>query len=335
MSGSSVPVFPGPARQIFGVLTEGSTIVNTDGVNSVWVSSRFAVAPGNGIEIPPFGSATWSNKAEQVYACVDTGVLVPVILVVSDDVSVITDPLGVAVATATQLAATGIPNVLTQTLIGQIQQGVDTWPKIYDVSQYASVLLIGYNGPIQYGFIPLGTLFAGPSIEADVIAPPTAVFISSEPGVEIRVIGSKLKIGGAGWTVQSATASVSIIGSNRPALQQTRRLDSSSNSVSQVVVGPQTLTAGTAYALGGDLNSGVVFAHFSVTGTVVKGRFDIVTADGVNIVYTDTGEMHASASGNQEIYKQIILPRTGFTWRFVCTVGVAATGQAAVRTVGS
>lgn len=136
MSSDIYQINPGTYQKLTGAaLPDGSLVKNMDLVNAVWVSSTAPVTPGvNATRLGPLASYNWvskQNQNKQLYACVDTGVTIPVQLMVTDDANTLSDP----VATAQAINLAGIPNVLVGDFLGNLpMQG-----GFISVSGYASV----------------------------------------------------------------------------------------------------------------------------------------------------------------------------------------------------
>lgn len=87
----------------------------------------------------------------------------------------------------------------------------------------------------------------------------------------------------------------------------------------------KTWAAGTTQ-LGSSYVGGVgrAMAHFEVGGNVVKGFFQIATANGTFNV-CDTSETSLNPDNTQRINKEIILPRVLSKFQFLCRVGGLST----------
>lgn len=141
MPGNTFSVMPGAPQQLSGApLTQDTVIINNDASGkSVWLSSSYTVGPGNGVELTQFATATWTGK--QLWACVDAGVIVPIIVTVSDDVSQINNPIGEGLAIAIQILAHGVPNVLVETVLE-----TDVAPPVtIPVTAYSAITIAAHN----------------------------------------------------------------------------------------------------------------------------------------------------------------------------------------------
>lgn len=134
---------PGAPQQMSGAsLAKGTTILNSDPLNAVWISSKQFVGPNlGGWKLTPQMSVDWTGA--QLWACVDTGVTKNVILDTSDDVVNVSNPVGVAEA----LLLTGIPNVYQATQLGNTVIGVGVSQVDLPISQYASILMFLFASP--------------------------------------------------------------------------------------------------------------------------------------------------------------------------------------------
>lgn len=141
MSSGPLSVKPGSPQQLSGApLAKGSTVFNADISNGVWIGSDQTVAPNiSGWLLAPQMSLDWTGK--QLWACVDTGVAVPVTIEVSDDVQNVNNPVGVAEA----IAFMGVP----ATFLGvRIDTGGALAPggsEIIPTNQYASIVVFADN----------------------------------------------------------------------------------------------------------------------------------------------------------------------------------------------
>lgn len=223
MSGNVYTVRAGSAQQLTGApVTKGATVWNIDLANSVWISSDTNCQPNYGIELQPQMSVDWIGG--QLFACLDNQDpnATPVQLEISNDVTNISNPVGIAAAIALQ----GIPNVLLTDII------VPTITLVPGGS--AGTLLLGKYASIEvYAFEPSGVgdlsievrqaLNAGPSGTTTTdqmfltqVAPngtnaPTGSFVPAVSAVA-PVTGQQLKV-----INKSATSSVTVavLGSNR------------------------------------------------------------------------------------------------------------------------
>lgn len=101
MSGNTYQVQPGPPVQLSGSpIPVGSLVINNDPTDTVWVSTVPTVSPGNGMPIAPLSATNWNplQKGGTFWACVDSGVLTPISITVTDDANTYTNPVGVAQA---------------------------------------------------------------------------------------------------------------------------------------------------------------------------------------------------------------------------------------------
>lgn len=139
MSGELLTVYRGPGQQFTGAnLERGATVWNRDTQNGVWISSDRNVKVGYGLLLPPQSSCNWTGK--QLFACVDFGVMLPVILQITNDANNLQDPVGIAEA----IALVGVPNVFLCDVLGSLTLPANT-SQYFDVHQYASLLLHAQN----------------------------------------------------------------------------------------------------------------------------------------------------------------------------------------------
>lgn len=248
MSGSSVPVNAGPSQQLSGAPLGANTVVyNSDPTNSVWISSVQSVSPGNGIKLNPFSTATWVGK--QLWACLDTGGIAPVMLQVSDDVSTFDDIAGVAAATAAKLLAQGIPNVLTAKSLIVPTVFANNGSSTVDTTQVSTLLLslaseVGASNPVvQLQWTTLGV--------NTVEWLTTPLFGANTVQWEIPVKGTTLRV----TVLLSAGTSIvlALVGTNQPNTGKVRN------------VGVQAIPRNVG------LDSGLTAAVQTMTATATKG----------------------------------------------------------------
>lgn len=207
MGAFPVTVRPGPPQQLSGsAITEGSIVRNNDSANAVWVDNKQSISPGNGFRIGPLGYIQWTNKGSTAtpWGCVDTGVVSPVALTISENVNQQDDPVSVGIAVAEQVNAIGVP----ATLFGAEIYNALGAPGTLDVSKYSmlsiSASIAGAPGAFRMIFQDL----AGNNIAFKDISMPDG---ASSVQFLINVPGPNLVIqlaNGGGWFFR-------IFGSNR------------------------------------------------------------------------------------------------------------------------
>lgn len=161
---------------------DGLLLYNDSDIASVTVSSSAAVSPGSGIVIRPKATVIWTSPGNPIYGVTEAGFDVSILM--TDDVGEMASPLDVAVATATRLAASGIPSV---TKIEELWSGnaiangnsssSDTafyFPGV-NISRYASLVITFYNVDDQQ------VVISQRNANSQVIAPSSrySVFIST------------------------------------------------------------------------------------------------------------------------------------------------------------
>lgn len=301
-----------------GPLPAGTTIYNTDTVNSVWLSSARNVTPNNGMELGPLGSAEWSNDQTQAFACVDTGVSADMLLIVSQDLSNVQNPVAIGAAIAAKLLVTGIPNVLLEDSIVTSPVAVGTYN--YDVSGYASITVYTSNATAtlaQYDISGNRVWYEDISSVGQMLS-----FIAQIVGVTLRLI------------VTGASAQVSITASNRSALL---RLDSRTKvtQIDQWTCGtvPIAMIAGTDYLLAQsdtDVHCQGQCYMYASTGFISgaanpKGYFYLRDNTGSLAPLIDTADMTVGAAGYLVGGRLVAVPHGPYKIYFACRV-VNATG---------
>lgn len=207
------PVNPGPAVpvQIAGSPPAGMTLVNPgDNGGTVWVA-----AGPNGPQLPltPGGTLEWADHATFPYLSLAAGVTAPETVMVTDQAANYSNPEAVAAATATQLAAQGIPS----TFLGSVVYSAAMAPggtAVLDVSKYASLIVA-----VQW-YDQTGTKPAAMKLEWSSGAGfSTTKWVSHDPTWEATrecwrspVYGPTLTLSNYGLLAQQVT----IYGTNRP-----------------------------------------------------------------------------------------------------------------------
>jgi hypothetical protein len=210
MPEQTIIIAPGNRTTLSLHMPNGTTIYNQDSNNAIWVGSNASLVAGQGMRIGPKGSLQWTTDNAQCFAVVDTGVASNVTVLISDNVQNLVNPVDVAAATAAQLLATGIPNVLTGTLLfdGQIGAG------------FSSKILSGINGYASLTIKVTSTATAQmwnvqqnmQGYQAHVFQLPQAVPSNNATILELPVRGDLLSIG---WTDNSQPVWITVIGTNR------------------------------------------------------------------------------------------------------------------------
>lgn len=313
MAGYPVTIKPGPSQQIGGGPPDiGTTFKNQDSKNAVWIGSAQPVTPGNGFKLGPLATFTWNAQGKQPWGCVDTGVVAPVALIVSDDVSDSQDP----VATAIAIFETGVPFVLVQDEV--FNGSIPATSNIpLDVSRYASIVISTTSPFLTYSFFSSdGTL-----LDQDVLA--------KQPGSNrLAVIGPILEIANS----SVGATPVIVEGSNR---QTFTRLDTrNQTALGDYWSDTDTFTPGS-YLLtqnkAGVQLQGQVTATFLVGNLAGKGYFGVNNSQNsfpLAMRVCDSEEMFVSSSGSRLLTRQISMPAVGYNWVWQCTTG--ATGSAGV-----
>lgn len=121
-----------------GMVPQGSTIINTDTTNPVYVSSSSSVSAGTGIRIGPLGTLTWTDTT--LVWCIASGA--PVTVQVSSLIVDPVNPVDTAEAVAALLAVTGVPSKLLITNIGTWTVSGTEFNIPADLTAYQSIYLV-------------------------------------------------------------------------------------------------------------------------------------------------------------------------------------------------
>ena len=330
MSGTVIPVEPGNApTQLSGAsLAAGTTLYNMDSNNAVWLSSSRAVSPNNGIFLAPLATCQWSKDA-QAWACVDTGVNASVNVNVSGDVSQIDNPVALATAVAVALLASGVSIAYPETLIGTFNlPAPGSGTPVLDVHNYASLRLsvpINVNGSVSWAFVDptTGARYSPGSTNAES----GTILATSVQDAIIKVQGSEIQFTN---TSVPGAITIQVYGSARPQ-GPTPQILGTGDGVYEQSLGSTAMVAGTNYQAiltRENMPQGPCYIEAIVTGSTAKGLVQVIAAvpSGPTLTYdiTDTTEMHAAPSGNQQIYKPWTMPMSPWIMQFNCTTSGTA-----------
>jgi hypothetical protein len=308
MSEQRFPVAPGRVTALTGALAAGSTIINTDPANAVWVGGSPDVAPGAGVRLGPKGSMSWTTDGAPAYACADTGVTATVSLTVTGDMADLVNPVDVGVAVATQLLAQGIPSVfLGDTLTAQ-SAGV------YDAAGHAS--------------LSVSVTFLGPCLFTYYYTTDDPAVILGSRSVSIAAGGTSIRftspVAGPVFRITDGGAGVL---SNRTVYASNRALpDKLTNTATTFNTGAtQAWTSGTLAALPGAMstNGGPHRLRFSTTGTsagyLTATVWDTNTGAMTDLILADTGNAHTAPAGAtvKELQDTVYLPPGIVTFKFL------------------
>jgi hypothetical protein len=267
----------------------------------------------------------WTT-AGPVFAVVDTGVITTVSLVVSSDVVNVQNPEAIAAATAAQLLANGVPNVLTE-----------------KVALNATVVPLVRNGGAQRVDVhTFETLIIAQSL---ALAPLNLTLSWGEltpTGQRLQIAGPDF-VNGESAIIPVRTGNVTVtnndtvndayfimIGTNRASITPRSSLNGYTLGF-EGTTSAFTAVAGQTYGI--PTNIGQIFQGdadivFYVGGSnTVKGLFYAATVidnsgSTVNQALTDTGESIWHALGSQQqAYKRCYLPIGPYTLGFSCLVG--------------
>jgi len=319
----------------------GTLIYNQDPDSAIWVSSSTSVSPGNGIRIGALGTVTWTTDGSPVWAILDTGVTTPSTIGLSSDLNNPQNPVDVGIAIAVELAATGVPNVLVEDVLGPFNLPAGG-SLVLDVRKYASLIVSTDGSPsvctnlnFDWWADGTGSLGLGDNWTNPPGIGPGVVNVELQNAGVIEVLGQILHINN--FDLVNSIPGLQIIGSNRPAHQH---IDTSRQDSEPVLFSSnQAMVAGTAYVMPLVINpgaavapkpEGTVYAEFIVSTAAPKGFFSLDYTDSRGLAQSmelaDTTEMHTLAGGAQQlIYKLIALPRCGYTINFHCTTAGTAT----------
>jgi hypothetical protein len=325
-----------PARlltQYAGGSANAPLIINEDAAGArLYLASDSSVSPANGVPVEPGTAIPWTEPG-QIWAIADPAVAVNATVVITNAVGdwtpspaaiaaqVLASGLAasIAVQTAQQIFALGVPNVLLEKAIARDVIAAAS-SKSYDISGYASlVIFMARNGglttdPVNVGLTQTATTSAG-----SVTTEQQTINSQTQATIEWVISGDTLSV----LNNDGAHAlNVTIVGSNRP---MTSRLDARNNyaGIDHWSIATTAMVAGTTYPLAQATPfvqlQGQVFAELAISGTVVLGQFQVATNDGTFQTVAGTPEMYTTP-GNvaRRIHRMIALPATGYSITFQC-----------------
>jgi hypothetical protein len=246
-----------------------------------------------------------------VFAVVDTGVSKPVSLVVSSDVTNVQNPEAIAIATASQLLAQGIPNVLIGKVVYDgFLTGTAGLPITIpvDLSGYASVqvFITGIVNTCLLSYQWLDAVTLQPYANRNLVISSGGARITFASPVRSPTLAFILSsINGVN------PPHVRIYASNRIVADDKVFTDPSGEGVS--ISSAVAWISGNAYTLSGNYLSpgGLHYARFSAQAGF-KCFWGYNTVDGNNVMTTryiaDTGGCHTSANGNLDTEIVLAIP---------------------------
>lgn len=226
----------------------GLTLVNRgDNGQTVWIMGGPS-AQGAAVPLGPGASLQWSDPVNLPYAYVTGAGTARETLVVSSQSSGYTNPTVVAVATAAQLAAQGIPNVMTETGLGTYRLNPGASTAGIPVGAYASLVVSVYwPQPTPQGACAVRLTFDDPAVPD---LQPAQLWLTANNFIFQGLWVWQIPVSAARLTVtalqpndnNNAQAYVSIVGTNR-AIPAVRQLGQQAPAIRQLKA--DTPTAGT------------------------------------------------------------------------------------------
>lgn len=244
----------------------GLLLVNRgDNAGTVWVQAGPTGGAG-AVPLGPGASMQWTDRAVLPYAYMTAGATLPEVLVLTNQSEGYTNPTTVAVATASQLAADGIPSVFMERIVfdGNVASG--DFQDFPDVGGYASLVIIARWAPNPTASAAaLGLSFTAPKTPGFF---PTAVpvFLNMDCAREqsagiwqVPVVAGRLIVTNM-TNLSNMPVRLTVVGTNRTA-PRTRQLGGESGVASFTAVTP---VAGTTYPLASAaVVGGSVFTRFN------------------------------------------------------------------------
>lgn len=296
--------------QLLDAVPAGSTVINTSSKSTVWLGGDPGTAVGIGFPLRPLASMEKPNVGP-LYAILDSAATeLAVTILVGDDLSGYSDPIALATAVATQLALSGIPNVLTETTIVANDPILAGQAKTYAISSYASIVIFQDN-------LTLTTDLFLEQLDPSGNVVDTFQVVSLN-AVRFAVTGTLVRITNGA----SSTINVTMTGSNRVA--QARFDSRAGDTMGDFWSLPSTVwVVGVSQTLNQNATNtmlqGLVHLNAQMTGTVT-GRFELITGQPGNTFNThilaDTAEMFTGASGARQVSKLVAIPACSYFINF-------------------
>lgn len=325
MAGNTYSVRPGAPQQITGApLSTDTVIVNNDPSGfSVWLGSDITVSPGNGIELTPGATATWTGK--QLWGCVDVGVITPINITVSSDVSQIDNPVAVATAVAIALLESGIPSVFVSVpIFASVPIAAGSSTAITDCSQYSELDVVVVHDPFLVTEPISGTITFFDAQQLTVRSIPFMADVSTTAG---RVIAQcsfstpaygpffRVNINGTAGTNDTK---VSVTGTNR---NRASVAGSATNSFYQNLA--DTVVSGTFYDKLGAFCCGRMRYSFLTTIHCHVGYYIL----NPNTMATEAVTLGGLAAGGGLLTDDVVTPLGQVIWWYQALESVTGTAQ--------
>lgn len=261
-------------------------IVNTS-KDRAWIAGDSTVSSNNGVPLDPGTSLPWTGTGE-VWGVADDAATAPIVVYITSAVSGWTpSPAAIASQVAAELLATGIPNVLTETVVADQVSIPAGNSQDFDVSGYASVV-VNVSDTASYEFIVNAPLAGEVLLDQDAFS----LGITGGTPIRLAVVGPILRV----FNHAAFGLDCTIVGSNRPAFE---RYDARSNiqqvqtyatNVGNVLAGGK---AGMALTTSQSPNlQGLCYADIRIWSSTIAGQLLWPSLNGGDdLLLTDTTEM--------------------------------------------
>lgn len=320
---------------------DGAQVINTASSGTVYIGTTSSVGPSSGVPVAA-GASVQYTASGQLWAVLGTDATGPVTLVVSSLISA-WSPSPEAVAAA--ILAAGVPNVITVSQVGTVNNPGGTGnaaSKIFDVHSFATLIIELTATPatpvtttvvgVQFYEDAAGTI---PITQFDNVAVSNAstaaggVITGAQVPVSGPFVGIFVADGGVG---HSDTANVQ--GTNRPLATTHPIVAGYSSDGCQLGTGNVNWVSGVGQTLPtvfGTLFQGPVSAELRISNAALTGLYEVITASGSTLVFADTGEFHTSPAG-VNLSKQSAFPANIVKMTFVPSATVAGVNVQAFLT---
>lgn len=230
----------------------GLLLVNRgDNGGTVWIQAGPTGGAG-AVPLGPAASLPWTDPRVIPYAYMTAGAAAGETLVVSNQMSDYSNPTAVAVATARQLTADGVPNLFRDGLVFDNRLDVTQSTGLLDVSQYSS-LLIGpdWPQPTPSGPAAIQIRFSDPAIPGlepfgPYITNDNAMGVAGQWRVPVEAPFIEV-VNDPARNVPQSPLWLSIVGTNRP-VDRFQQITTGIGART-LMASPTPTTAGTRYQL--------------------------------------------------------------------------------------
>jgi hypothetical protein len=273
--GQSFTLPPGSAAQLLTEYAAGPgsplVVINTSG-DVAYLAGNSSVGPSNGVPLAPGTSIPWTTPG-QVWAVADPAAAAAVTVVITGAIAVWTpSPAAIAAATAIALAESGIPITASETVLA-FNTTLNV-AKTYPIATYNSLILLVETAQLEV----IQKDADGAVVDIQYVQPASPAPFGVAFPVRIAAIGVTATVTPTGAGVPI----IFLVGSTRTSPRIDSRL---ADAAGDEWKANGAMTVGTEVALVQTNQNtklqGPVAITFTISGTVVTGRFLVAYTDGL------------------------------------------------------